>query len=109
MIGVYKILTGNISSDQMPSRVHFLDKIPENSHGKINRHMLKSKVMHSGEEIIMHSYSESESDVRRLLFDCWESFCASKPKGEDNFVLCGGDSFTALSFINILRYPKPCT
>ena len=108
MIGVYKILKGNISSDQMPSRVHFLDKIPENSHGKINRHMLKSKVMHSGEEIIMHSYSESESDVRRLLFDCWESFCASKPKGEDNFVLCGGDSFTALAFINILRYPKPC-
>ena len=106
-VGVYKKLKGTVSSNMMPRKVHLLEKFPENSSGKINRHVLLSKVKQSGENNTIatkNSCTLSKRNLIQLLVDCWESFCVSKPKGQDNFVSCGGDSFSALAFINILRY-----
>ena len=105
MIGVYRKLKGAVSPNMMPSKIHLLEKFPENSNGKINRDVLMSKVKQSEENnATQNSSTVSQNDLTQLLVECWESFCASKPRENDNFVSCGGDSFSALAFINILRY-----
>ena len=102
---MYRKLKSAVPPHNMPSKVHLLEKFPENSHGKINRDVLMSKVKHCEEDNnVKSSCIVSKSEIFNLLVDCWESFCASKPRGHDNFVLCGGDSFSALAFINLLRY-----
>ena len=105
MIGVYRSLKGSVSPNMMPSKIHLLEKFPENSNGKIDRDVLMSTVKQSEESNAKQNYSTvSKNNLTRLLVECWESFCAANPRGNDNFVSCGGDSFSALAFINILRY-----
>ena len=104
MIGVYRKLKGAVPTHKIPSKVHLLEKFPENSHGKINRDVLVSRVKHSEKDNNVKNIVRKSELIVKLLVDCWESFCASKPRGHDNFVLCGGDSFSALAFINLLRW-----
>ena len=101
---MYRKLKGTVSPNMMPSKIHLLEKFPENSNGKVNREVLIAKVKESEENNAPQNTSTvSKSDLTQLLVECWESFCASSPRGNDNFVSCGGDSFSALAFINILR------
>merc|ERR1719300_1988047 len=49
----------------------------------------------------------SLDDKKKHLHQAWKSIIGTPPDNNDNFVSCGGDSFSALALVNMLRFNHP--
>ena len=95
---VYKISRSCLSSNQLPARIHFVPRLPQTSHGKVDRVKLRKL-----SRDVSHVATSGDTCARTVLGTCWESVLGRSADDSDNFISSGGDSFSALALYNLLR------
>ena len=95
---VYKISRSCLSSHQLPARIHFVQRLPQTSHGKVDRVKLRKL-----SRDVSHVATSGDTCARTVLGTCWESVLGRSADDSDNFISSGGDSFSALALYNLLR------
>ena len=94
---VYRISRSCLSSHQLPARIHFIGRLPQTSHGKVDRVKLRKLSRN-----MRHVTGRGDTCVRTVLATCWQSVLGRSAEDSDNFISSGGDSFSALALYNIL-------
>ena len=93
--------TSSLAPHQLPARVHLLDSLPLTSHGKTDRAQLRAAISRTPDS--SSAEAPSAAEVRSSLQLSWRAVLGSDPADEDNFVVCGGDSFSALALVNLIH------
>ena len=95
---VYKVSRNCLSSHQLPARIHFIPRLPQTSHGKVDRVNLRIV----SRDVSHVTGSVGDTCVRTVLATCWQSVLGRSAEDSDNFISSGGDSFSALALYNLL-------
>ena len=91
-------LQETLPSYAVPSTFVFLDKLPTNTHGKVNRHALPEP------EVAKAKYAEPKTDLQKRLVALWEMVLSVKEIGtKDNFFELGGNSLKAVHLFSLIE------
>ena len=116
-----KLAKESLEAKEIPGVFRIVQNIPMTHHGKIDKRKLLSSSDIS-DRASPHSREESTSKRKEpspvspsydpaitvsLLSSLWVSAVGSAPNENDNFVSCGGDSFSAVALINALNNKIP--
>ena len=93
--------TSGLAPHQLPARVHLLASLPLTSHGKTDRKQLRAAMSRTPDSY--SAVAPSAAEVRSSLQLSWRAVLGSDPADGDNFVSCGGDSFSALALVNLIH------
>ena len=93
--------TSSLAPHQLPARVHLLASLPLTSHGKTDRKQLRAAMSRTPDSY--SAVAPSAAEVRSSLQLSWRAVLGSDPADGDNFVSCGGDSFSALALVNLIH------
>ena len=91
VLEVIKAARENLETHELPSRIRMVAEVPVNVHGKMDRRRV-------GEEV-----SRSKETLEQWLHQVWTILTGTGPCLRDNFILSGGDSFSALLLVNQLE------
>ena len=91
VLEVIKAARENLQTHELPSRIRMVAEVPVNVHGKMDRRRV-------GQEV-----SRSKETLEQWLHQVWAILTGIGPCLSDNFVLSGGDSFSALLLVNQLE------
>lgn len=96
-------LSESLSQFKLPRTIHFLDKLPRNSGGKIQRHLLTQSF--SGGVTDRSEIDDAPSTpLEKLVAELWKKILeVENVKRHDDFFDLGGDSLRALLFISELE------
>jgi len=97
---VYKTAKRCLTAHKVPAKVIIMDDLPVTSHGKFDKFQLKGIACSKQDDL-------SLDDKKKHLHQAWKSIIGTPPDNNDNFVSCGGDSFSALALVNMLRFNHP--
>ena len=93
-----------------PSRIHFLDKLPQGPTGKVQRLKLANWLSTSMAETLpsnvgtANNFPLTKREVEKKLIDLWSAFLKCKRvQTEDNFFELGGNSLLAIRMLSKLR------
>lgn len=99
-------LSERLARFKVPRLIYYLESLPRNRNGKILRHQL-TQLFDSRVEQKLSSPPETEPAV--TIARLWQKILRLERVGlEDNFFDLGGDSLSALSFLNELKHSLAC-
>ena len=91
-------LQETLPSYAVPSTFVFLDKLPTNTHGKVDRTALPEP------EVSQAPYAKPKTDLQKRLVELWESVLPVKKVGiKDNFFELGGSSLKAVHLFSLIE------
>ena len=93
--GEVKVAKDNLAPHEIPGKVTCVKEFPVTDHGKVDKRKL---VTTSSQDLPSKLQGE---DLLRAL---WAAVVGSPPSESDNFVSCGGDSFSAVTLVNSLEF-----
>ena len=91
-------LKETLPSYAIPSTFVFLDKLPTNTHGKVDRNALPEP------KIAQENYTKPETALQKQLVGLWETVLSVKKVGiKDNFFELGGNSLKAVHLFSLVE------
>jgi non-ribosomal peptide synthase protein (TIGR01720 family) len=97
--GLRKFLAGQLPHYMAPAHFEFLDRIPINANGKVDRTALPSPHATNSET----RRTEPRNEMEAQILEVWEDVLGRSPLGvEDNFFAVGGDSIRAIQIASRL-------
>ncbi|KZN59883.1 hypothetical protein N473_02905 [Pseudoalteromonas luteoviolacea CPMOR-1] len=96
---IRKYLTNSLPSYMVPTRIHLVDDIPLNNHGKVDKAALKDKASDGDERTIVAPQNNSE----QVLLEIWSEVLGFEQAAiscDDDFFELGGHSLLAVRLSN---------
>ena len=85
----------------LPRKLNYLDTMPLNTHGKIDRHLLQNVQSQTSDT---ESYALPQTSTENLVADLWKKYVeVDQIYLENNFFQLGGDSLSAIRCVMDLR------
>jgi acyl-coenzyme A synthetase/AMP-(fatty) acid ligase/acyl carrier protein len=94
--GLINILGNDLPDYMIPSKIQFLEKLPMNSHGKLDRKILQEMAIQEKQEL-SSEHTRSISPIEHKLSEIFSSLLSLQSLSpKDNFFRIGGDSLLAV-------------
>lgn len=101
-------------SAQYPVRIFLTDSLPINSHGKINRSMLKYLLGEEDKKNTLGTVDKYKdvnafcADLKQIVERAWSEYLGRSPLDDSNFLESGGDSIRAVMLMEHLQQLLHC-
>lgn len=99
---IRQLMQGHLPDYMLPSAIMYLDKLPVNANGKVDRHQLPDLL--TQRPYLTQEYVPAATEFEIKLVNIWQTVLGLEPLGiRDNFFDLGGTSNQILAMLSELR------